>query len=175
MADVEGLRQELDEANLLRVKTDYQIRLEELKGRYGHTITILQDGADQIERFNCFAYALGVWNEPLYRELVDQWRSSSLIDSQFVSEMIERGDFAESESRPENLVLYFAANQLRHAGIVENASAEPTIRSKWGGNEVHRHKLWEVLASYGDRVRFFRAPDPQVVLARLKAELEEID
>jgi hypothetical protein len=62
---------------------------------------------------------------------------------------------------------------LRHAGIVENASAESTIRSKWGGNEVHRHKLWEVPACHGDHVRFLRAPGPQGVLARLKAELEE--
>ena len=67
---------------------------------------------------------------------------------------------------------YFAGDQLRHAGIVENDSAEPTIRSKWGGNEVHRHKLWEVPACHGDRVRFFRAPDPQALLGLLKAELE---
>ena len=175
MADVEGLRRELDEANALRVKAAYQIRLEELKARYAHTIAILQDGANEIERFNCFAYAFRVWSEPLYRELVDQWQSSSLIDSEFVSKMIGWGDLAvllEGESRPGSLVLYFAAGRLCHAGIVEDASAEPTIRSKWGGNEVHRHKLWEVPACHGDRVQFFRAPDPQAVLARLKAELE---
>jgi hypothetical protein len=41
------------------------------------------------------------------------------------------------------VVLYFADGVLRHAGIVEDASTLQTIRSKWGGNEVHRHKLWE--------------------------------
>ena len=128
-----------------------------------------------MERFNCFAYAFGVSDEPIYRKLVDEWQSSSLIDSNFVSELIQQRHLAElpdGESPPGRLVLYFAGDQLRHAGIVENNSAEPTIRSKWGGNEVHRHKLWEVPACHGDRVRFFRAPDPQALLGLLKAELE---
>jgi hypothetical protein len=175
MAGNKALRRELDDASALRAKSDYQVRLDELKARYGHTITVLQDGAGEIERFNCFAYALGVWSEPSYRQLVDEWQSSSLIDAEFVSEMIKRADLAQlldSETQPGSLVFYFAQKQLRHAGIVEDTSAEPTIRSKWGGNEVHRHKLWEVPACHGDCVRLFRAPDPQAILAGLKAELE---
>lgn len=176
MAGDKALRRELDEAGKLRVKADYRFRLEQLKARYGHTITVLQDGGHEMDRFNCFAYALGSWSEPLYRQLVDEWQSSSLINSEFVSEMIKRGDLTElpaGESRVGSLVLYFAENRLRHAGIVENDFTEPTVRSKWGGNEVHRHKLWELPAGHGDRVRFFRAPDPQAVLARLKVDLEE--
>ncbi len=175
MTGNEALRRELDDASALRQKSDYRIQLEELKARYGHTITVLQDGAHEMERFNCFAYALRVSSDPLYRQLVDEWQSSSLINSEFVSEMIKQRHLLElpdGESPPGSLVLYFAGDQLRHAGIVENDFAEPTIRSKWGGNEVHRHKLWEVPACHGDRVRFFRAPDPQAVLGLLKAELE---
>lgn len=175
MAGNETLRRELEDASSLRLKSDYRIRLEELRTQYGHTITVLQDGAHEIERFNCFAYAFGVSSEPLYRQFVDEWQSSSLIDSEFVSEMIEQRHLVElpdGESPPGSLVLYFAGDQLRHAGIIENDSAEPTIRSKWGGNEVHCHKLWEAPACHGDRVRFFRAPDPQAVLRLLKVELE---
>jgi hypothetical protein len=169
MAGNETLRRDLDEASALRSQSEYRIRLENLKGEHGHTVVVLEDG-------NCFAYALGAWDEPSYRQLVHEWQSSSLIDSQFVSEMIVGSDLAElppNEIQPGSVVLYFDGERLRHAGLVEDATAEPVIRSKWGGNEVHRHKLWEVPSPYGDCVRFYRAPDPQAILARLKADLEE--
>jgi hypothetical protein len=98
-----------------------------------------------------------------------------LIDSEFVYGMIKQHDLAElseSEASPGSLVFYFHGDQLRHAGIIESVSAQSIIRSKRGGNEVHRHKLWEVPKCHGDRVRFFRAPAPQTVLVRLKTELE---
>jgi hypothetical protein len=126
MAENDTLRQQLDEASALRVKADYQIRLQELKERYGRTISVLEDGAHEIHRFNCFAYAFGVSNEPLYRQLADKWQSSSLIDSEFVFKMIMRGDLAKSPediARPGSLVLYFAGQQLCHAGIVEDTMA----------------------------------------------------
>jgi hypothetical protein len=176
MEGKEALKRELDDASAIRLKSDYRIRLEELKARYGHTITVLEDGAHELERFNCFAYAFGVWSEPAYRRLIDEWQSSSLIDSEFVFKMIKDGILAElpdGQSQPGCLALYFAGDQLRHAGIIASISGDLIVLSKWGGNEVHRHKLWEVPACHGDRARFFRAPDPQQVLARLRAELQQ--
>jgi len=172
----EGLRRELDTASALRVMADYRARLQLLEAQYGHTIAILQEGNSEIARFNCFAFAFGVWSEPIYRQLVDERQSSSLINSDFVSEMIRHGDLAElsgEQARPGSVILYFADDVLRHAGVVEDASTLQTIRSKWGGNEVHRHKLWEVPACHGNRVRYFSPPTPNAVLALLKAECED--
>jgi hypothetical protein len=58
-----GLRRELDSASALRVMADYRARLQLLEAQYGHAITILQEGIREIARFNCFAYAFGVWSE----------------------------------------------------------------------------------------------------------------
>jgi hypothetical protein len=157
-----ALRRKLDGASSLIVVAEYRARLKQLQAEYGHTISILDDGAPEMTRFNCFAYALRVWDDPAYRQFVDEWQSSSLINSDFVSEMIRNGDFAEVPERnvqPGDVVLYFAGEKLCHAGIVEETSSPLTIRSKWGGNEIHRHKLWEVPACHGDRVRLFRPPD----------------
>ncbi|MGC1359339.1 MAG: hypothetical protein WA851_26785 [Xanthobacteraceae bacterium] len=169
----EDLRRELDTANLLRVMADYRAKLRLLEAQYGHTIAILQEGISEIARFNCFAYAFGVWSKPIYRRLVDERQSSSLINSDFASEMIRSGDLAElpeEQAISGSVVLYFADHALRHAGVVEDASTPQTIRSKWGGNEVHRHKLWEVPACHGNRARYFSPPNSDAVLARLEAK-----
>jgi hypothetical protein len=175
MSGSEGLRRELDSASGLKVVAEYRTRLEKLRSKYGHKIATLEDGAAEIARFNCFAYALRVWDDPVYRQFVEEWQSSSLINSELVSEMLSNGDFAEvpeAKVQPNDVVLYFAGEQLCHAGIVEEASSPLIVRSKWGGNEVHRHKLWEVPACHGDRVRFFRLPDRETIFARLKAKCE---
>jgi hypothetical protein len=177
MSGNERLRRELEDASGLRVVPEYRMRLETLRKKYGHAIAILDDGASEIARFNCFAYALRVWDDPIYRQFVDEWQSSSLINSDLVSEMSRSGDFVELPEaivQPDDIVLYFAGEELCHAGIVEEASSPLIIRSKWGGNEVHRHKLWEVPAYHGDRVRFYRRPDREIVFARLRARCEAL-
>jgi hypothetical protein len=145
MSGNERLRRELENASGLRVVPE--MRLETPRKKYRHTIAVLDDGASEIARFNCFAYALRVWDDPIYRRFVDEWQSSSLINSDLVSEMSRSGDFAKLPDaivQPDDIVLYFAGEELCHAGIVEEASSPLIIRSKWGGNEVHGYKLWEV-------------------------------
>jgi hypothetical protein len=124
----EGLRRELDPASGLRARADYRARFQLLEAQYGHTIAILREGISEIARFNCFAYAFGVWDEPTYRHFVDERQSSSLINSDLVSEMPKHGDLAElseEQVRPGSVALYFAHDALRHAGIVEATSATP--------------------------------------------------
>ena len=65
---------------------------------------------------------------------------------------------------PSDVVLYFLKEAVTHAAVV---GSKQIYRSKWGGNEVHQHGLWEVPAQYGDRIRFYRAPDAPTILAHL--------
>ena len=92
------------------------------------------EGISEIARFNCFAYAFGVWDEPTYRQFVDERQSSSLINSDFVSEMLKHGDLAElseEQVRPRSLALYFADDVLRHAGIAGAASTPRSERQNY--------------------------------------------
>lgn len=156
----------------MRAVPEYRSRLQQLEIQYGHKIAVLPDGEGQLERFNCFAYAFGIWAQPEYQRLVDKRQSSVLVNSAFTSELIARGqlmEVGEEEVESGNIVLYLASDKPRHAGIVDSAICIPIIRSKWGGNEVHRHALWELPASHGDCVRYFKQPDREAILIHLMA------
>jgi hypothetical protein len=172
MAEKQNLRRALDQASTLRLATEYRATLQQLKAEHGHTIARHTDGAGEIERFNCFAYALAVWDQERYRALVDKFQSSALINSGFVECMLEDGILVEvstAEVRAGDIALYIQGTKVKHAGVLVSAGAEPIIRSKWGGNEVHQHGLWELPAEHGDRVRFFRQLRPEITLERLEA------
>jgi hypothetical protein len=161
MAGNRGLRSGLDEASAIIVPTEYCARLDYLKERYRHSIRILPDGAGQIRRFNCFAYALGIWCCPRYERLVDTTQSSVLVNSAFVQSLLANGELSEvrsSEVSRDDVVLYFADNELKHAGRVTSTSSDLVIQSKWGANEVHEHPVWEIPLEHGDQVRFFKCP-----------------
>jgi hypothetical protein len=53
----DDLRRALDEASKIRSPEEYRARLSELEKRFHHSIEPLTEGSDQIDRFNCFAYA----------------------------------------------------------------------------------------------------------------------
>jgi hypothetical protein len=165
------LRRALDDASAMRVAPEYRARLEQLRQRYHHNIRILDDGGGRLERFNCFAYAVGVWQGTRYERLVDQTQSSVLINSAFVADMLARGKLTEvqrREVRSDDIVLYFSGRELKHAGRIVSTSPGLTVHSKWGGNEVHAHPLWELPGEHGGKVRFFRPADPAPILARLE-------
>jgi hypothetical protein len=164
------LRSELDTASRLRVPSEYRDRLEALRQRFGHTVTILPDGSERVDRFNCFAFALGVWNHHAYVQRVDHDGNSAVLDSNTVQQMIEAGEplyVAPSAAKSGDLALYFHNGRLTHAAVVTSAAGQLVLHSKWGGNEVHRHGLWEVPAMYGDCVRFTAPPALASVIERV--------
>jgi hypothetical protein len=169
----DSLRLELDAAGAMKVSAEYRARLALLKKKFQHTIVVLSDGPGRIKRFNCFAYAFGIWNDPRYERLVSRAKNSALMNPAFVMQWLGGAgiiDVTDDAVRPNDVVLYFTGDRLMHAGRVVAVSAERTILSKWGGNEVHEHKLWELPLQYGDRVRYFRPPDAATLLDRLEAE-----
>jgi hypothetical protein len=167
-----ALRRELDAASGLRVAEDYRANLAALKTKPGHAISVLPDGRDRMARFNCFAYALGIWDHAEFVRMVDDSNNSAIADSRFVLAMLDEGALTEVIShQPEigDIAIYFRDGSVTHAGAVSGNRDGLVLRSKWGGNEVHEHVLWEVPASYGDHARFFRAPGADMILCRLRA------
>jgi hypothetical protein len=166
------LRRELHAAQKILVPATYLEKLDELKRTFGHRIVPLEEGRNQLRRFNCYAYALGVWDHPAYQAMVDAHAEDTLtvLNSGVVSGLIAGGylkEIAGKDAKPGDIVGYFYDGQLVHFARVE---VEGFVCSKWGANEVHKHQLWEVPASYGDRVRYFQKPDIETVLAHLTEE-----
>src|ERR1700686_3176892 len=92
-----ALRLALDEACKLRFRHQYTETLEKLRSEFGHSISMLPDGSGRIERFNCFAYSLGLWNLDDYIRRVDAEANSAIVNSQFIDAML--GDGALKELR----------------------------------------------------------------------------
>jgi hypothetical protein len=173
MTGNEKLRAELDTACGIVVPSEYRARLAELKQEFGHSIVILSDGAGKIRLFNCFAYAFGIWDNLRYERLVGQTQTSALMNSAFVMRKFSRGDMVEVAGDAigrNDIVLYWAGAHIAHAGRIIGVCAEPTVHSKWGGNEVHEHRLWEVPLQHGGHVRYFRPPGVAAILDELEAE-----
>ena len=68
------------------------------------------------------------------------------------------------EAKANDMVVYFDNGKVTHAATLGDKGM---FRSKWGGNEVHEHRLWEVPASYGNVVRSFRRPPSEAVFSRV--------
>jgi hypothetical protein len=166
MPGIAALRHELDVASKLQEVSAYQAKLGVLRDRFGHRIAILLEGRERMARFNCFAYALGLWDHADYIRLVDAKNDSTVINSCTISEMLSEGALVEIDSnyaKANDMVVYFDDGRVTHAAVVGDKGA---VRSKWGANEVHEHAVWDVPTSYGDVVRYFRRPAPETVLRR---------
>jgi hypothetical protein len=90
--------------------------------------------------------------------------------------MLKRGEFVElpvADAQPNDIIFYFSCDLLKHAGQLHSVSPHTIVRSKWGGGEIHEHRLWELPAEHGDSVRYFKHPDPALVLARPETALED--
>lgn len=172
------LRRSLDVASKLKVVSDYRAQLATLKAQYGHTISMLSVGSGWIHRFNCFAYALGVWEHDTYIRAVDASADSAIVNSSFLQQMIREGALAEVallDVEEGDIVVYFDKDGVTHAAKIVSPATPMMLQSKWGGNEIHQHALWEVPASYGDCVRIFRQSDRSATLSRIEALGESRD
>jgi hypothetical protein len=163
------LREVIDEINKIESKDIHRSALEGLHTSQGHHIVMLPGDRHWLDSFNCFAFALGLVDQPDYQALYQRHHQATLADSAFVKGLVEDGQLSEitaRNARSRTIVLYFKDGKLKHGGLIEAGSRR--IRSKWGLSELYEHGLWEVGASYGTQVRYFAAPDPNRIIALLE-------
>jgi len=162
-----ALRRELDEAIKTPYPEIYREAIERLRSQFGHSISILPDGKGRTTRFNCFAYGLGIWEHPDFVKKVDDAGNSAILNSQIIRAMIDDGTLkavAKADVQTGDTAIYFHKEKVTHAAVI---GENKVFRSKWGSDEVHAHGLWEVPAEYGDRVRYYRAPEAARILKRI--------
>ena len=94
------------------------------------------------------------------------------MDSAFVAWLIEDDLLTEVRAdsvRAGDIAIYRNSSLITHGALVVSVDQPMVLHSKWGGNEIHQHGLWELMASYGDEVCFFRPLDHGLILTRLRA------
>ena len=98
---------------------------------------------------------------------MDAKSDSAVINSDTIAKMLSEDALVEidlHEAKANDMVVYFDNGKVTHAATLGDKGM---FRSKWGGNEVHEHRLWEVPASYGNVVRSFRRPPSEAVFSRV--------
>lgn len=138
------LRNALDQPTPLQIPGYYRARIEALKTQFCHSIEMVPVKVPDLGWFNCYAYALGVSDEKRYLDLAQQYQTAVLINSKFVADLLGRGELVEvqpDDVLPNDTVLYFDGDLLRHAGRVIAVAPQIVVQSKWGPHGVYSHPL----------------------------------
>jgi hypothetical protein len=154
----EELRKDIDAVTAIRLPSQFAAAWDQLTKMSGHRLRIVAED----RTFNCHAHGLGIEQLPDYQRRVAKEANSALVQGAFMTELIERGDLYLVKGQsygPGDIVIYFKDGKPTHtARVVEK---DVLLVSKWGGNELIEHGLWEVPTYYGDEYKVFKAPDPQ--------------
>lgn len=168
MAFEESLREALDRVMRIELPLMYRRAFAKVEAEYGHSIRMLEADPAWLRTFNCYAFALGLAEHPRYQGLVAAHQNSALASSAFVAQLLANGNLQEIDQvQPGDIALYLVAGSVAHAAVI--AVGEGRLHSKWGPNELYDHALWEVPASYGSEVRFFRRPPVATTIDLLEA------
>jgi hypothetical protein len=143
---------------------DQQPRLiEALRKEIPHTIQIAVSELP-IEKYTCIPYAFDLSNNPDYSEISKLGMGRVFASMDFVGYLLNKKSLAEKCQNgvtTNDIVLYFAQDNVMHAGKVVNIDR---LISKWGIGNLYEHDLYEVPESYGNEVRFFRMLDKHKAL-----------
>jgi hypothetical protein len=164
------LRRELEAAMAIFEPAAYVKRLDQLREKFNHSVFILPDGSDRLRRFNCYAYAFGIWDHPDFVALVENTGKSAIMNSTFIEAELARGRLQEADQNMLNagdIIIYFRDGKPAHAGKIAAFGTSLTVHSKWGPSETHAHDVWHVPESYGDELGCFKPIDPESILDRL--------
>jgi len=128
-----------------------------LAEEYDHAIVLVQEAIPEKPetfRHTCFQHAFELVNPPRLIVDIATLYPDVYPNADFVGYLIE-GQLFEvppSDIQDDDVVVYFEAGIPRHAGKIHGG----LIVSKWGTAHYWKHRLWEVPATYGSEVRFFR-------------------
>lgn len=129
----------------------------------------LVESAEPDNVLNCFRYALQLSELP--QAVITMCEiCGTAVKSDFIRRLIAKRltQRADADVRDGDLVVYFDAEGITHAGVVRSGLVE----SKWGLGHVWRHRLFEVPSVYGERVQFFEPLPPEVALDEFIAHLD---
>ena|GEM_PF-1956200 len=123
-----------------------------------HTIRPLRRGdprKPEADRYNSFGFALDLADSERHIAVATHFRNIH-ADNVFVIYLLKNGGLEEVQ--PESLhkgdiVIYFHNADPTHAGKIFG----DRVISKWGLGNLWEHALFEIPASYGTDVRYFRA------------------
>jgi hypothetical protein len=144
------LRTELNQIALQPVER-HEALVEELHQRCPHSITVVERAGS----YTCFQHAFSLVEPPAVVRTIGIVHTDVFPSPDFVEYLVKNVLVAvhRDESGIGDLVLYRDGLEARHAGVLHGRG----IRSKWGIGHLWDHALFEVPATYGTTIEYFRS------------------
>lgn len=131
--------------------------VEEVAKAHSHSIVYIE----LPELSTCAPYSLGLWKNPTYEAIRVYFWPELFAGRHFMEWAIEKRLVELEEPSVGCLAMYFTGTTWQHCGVV---SVDGRVVSQWNDCPVYNHALFEVPAQYGDVVRYFEKPSPEVAL-----------
>lgn len=165
------LREELTKISKIRDESECAIKLEHLKQKYEHSVSIVKSMMP-LREFNCFEYALGLSDIEIYREMKKKLTNAGFggvfCNSYFLRWLMDK----KLITGHGNLIIYESIHgDLYHAGILIDKTR---ITSKWGSGCIYNHEQLEVPVEYGTMPLNYSKPEAKDVLQYFKNYLGEL-
>jgi hypothetical protein len=126
--------------------------IQQLRHLHPHSISLIQVNANR--GLNCFGYALGFNLSSLYLAIATHSSNPNVFADPAFIRFLLNGNLLSPSIHGEGLILYFKADEPRHAGIIRS----DRVVSKWGTGGWYEHAVLEVPAQHGTRVEVYETP-----------------
>jgi len=150
------LRGKLEEVFEARDWSEYLALLAAATRDFPNGIALL-DSPYPIERYTCVVHVFEFTEKLEFVAIASRGFNVIIAGPKFVQWLLEKGlltEVGEAEAREGDMIIYFdEESQIKHAGL---RRGNGRVESKWGKGGLFQHGLFEVPASYGTTVRFFR-------------------
>jgi hypothetical protein len=141
--------------------------LAQLTRQHPNAITVLES-PQPIRGYTCLVHVFDFTEQPEYEIIVRRSKCRNVFaGANFAHWLFDIGALEEIPSlQPGHLVFYFDDfDCFKHVGIIQQ---DGRVASKWGTGQLFEHGLFEVPASYGNNVKFFKKPPSEVVFNHFK-------
>ena len=165
------LRQDIDAVMAIRYPGHFAAAWEDLMKLGGHRLRIV--GSDST--YNCHAHGLRIEQCQAYQDLARDRNNQALVQGDFITHLIGLGELKIVDGQSyatDNIVIYFRCGKPTHSARV--LEKDGLLLSKWGGNELLEHGLWEIPTYYGNEYKVAIAPDPKRSIELLEDWLPKI-
>jgi hypothetical protein len=129
---------------------------ERIAPNFPHELKVLKPPPKKDENYNCFIYILGLSND---KTVIKD--SRGFIYDTFFQKLINEGIIKETQNPDEgDYILYRNPKedpeQITHSGLIDGDK----VISKWAWGPLIQHSVWDVPASYGDNISYFKKINP---------------
>jgi hypothetical protein len=167
------LREKLEDVFEAQNWSEYLVLLAEVAREFPNNIMLL-DSPYQVERYTCVVHVLEFTENPAFLAIAERGFSVVIAGPNFLHWLIDKRlliEMAETEAREGDLILYFdPSGRIKHAGLIRGNGR---VESKWGRGGLFQHDIFEVPASYGTNVKYFRRVPLEQALEYFKSYAKE--